>query len=89
MDTKYTFISDPGHAWLKVPHADLIKAGVVHDISSCSYMDSAFVYLEEDCDAPCFLEAMALKGRDMPETFEGLTHIRQLPPYTPVYLSAR
>jgi hypothetical protein len=49
--------SDPRHAWLEVP-AELIKQlGIGPQISKFSYMHHGKVYLEEDCDAPLFLEA--------------------------------
>ncbi len=54
---KYIFINDPGHAWLKVPAAELALFNVVNKISAYSYIKDGYVYLEEDCDAGIFLRA--------------------------------
>lgn len=52
------WISDPGHAWLKVPKA-LYSAYKVH-ASPFSYQDTDSVYLEEDCDATLFINAAGI-----------------------------
>ena len=52
------FHYDPGHAWLQVPLTDLAKYNV-KGISNYSYQDKDFAYLEEDCDAPRYIEALA------------------------------
>jgi len=59
---KYPFISDPGHGWLMVEREELINVGVAHLISSCSYQHKGYVYLEEDCDAPIFLNVKKERG---------------------------
>jgi len=58
----YTFISDIGHGWLKVPYADLIKLGIHKEISGYSYYRKGMAYLEEDCDAYRFVEAAKKEG---------------------------
>ena len=50
-----TWFSDPGHAWLQVGW-DLINDLRWTNVSKYSYYDDEFVYLEEDSDAPKFLE---------------------------------
>ncbi len=50
----YIFIADPGHGWLRVLKTEI--AQIKYKISPYSYMNGKFVYLEEDCDAPLFLE---------------------------------
>lgn len=63
------FHSDPGHGWLEVPVAHLRELGIAGEISGYSYLrhgprhGSAF--LEEDCDAPCFLRAARAAGWDV------------------------
>lgn len=54
--------SDPGHAWLAVKLSELDMLGIRHDISTYSYVKGKTVYLEEDCDAPKFIQAMRAKG---------------------------
>ena len=60
---KYTFISDPSHAWLRVPLKEI--RGL--DISSFSFYDDNYAYLEEDCDALTFMRAKGLTGNDVVE----------------------
>ena len=53
----YTFIEDPGHGWLKVPREELKQLDIEDKITSYSYMDSEYAYLEEDIDADVFVRA--------------------------------
>lgn len=59
---KLTFHEDCGHAWLEVPVETFLKAPV--NVSSFSYYEkhTRKLYLEEDCDAGDFLDAMQAKG---------------------------
>lgn len=58
----YTWHNDPGHAWLEVPKADVRKAGVLGQISEYSYQRGDTLFLEEDCDAFVFLNALGAQG---------------------------
>lgn len=62
MNKTYNYIQDYGHGWVEAPLKDVKKSGVSKDITSYSYKDKKFAYLEEDLDAQSFLEAMRLKG---------------------------
>jgi hypothetical protein len=54
----FTFFSDPGHGWLAVSAADLREVGLFAvDFSRYSFMSGDRFYLEEDCDAPKFMDA--------------------------------
>ena len=54
----FKYYCDPGHGWLAEKLADLTAVGVSTDqVSSCSYQRGQSVYLEEDCDAPVFIDA--------------------------------
>jgi len=53
MTEQYIFFADPGHAWLRVPKKEVMP--IKDKISSYSYMNGKYVYLEEDCDASVFL----------------------------------
>jgi hypothetical protein len=55
----YKFISTPGHGYLRVPLAELKELGIADKISGYSGMDSKYAYLEEDCDAPLFLQCIS------------------------------
>lgn len=76
-----TFYYDPGHAWLKVPIADLGKYKI-KDISTYSYQDGSFCFLEEDCDAPLYINAVKEAGHHITITErEDTMGIRNLQPY--------
>ena len=47
------FFSDPSHGWLRVPLREVKGSGIY--ISSYSYMDGEYAYLEEDLDATTFI----------------------------------
>ena len=57
MKTNHTYIlifhTDPGQGWLEVPVKEVRDSGV--PISQCSYIKGDKAYLEEDCDAPAYL----------------------------------
>jgi hypothetical protein len=54
--------SDPGHAWLAVKLSEIKMLGIETEISSYSYVKGKTAYLEEDCDAGKFIQAMRAKG---------------------------
>jgi len=57
----FIWFSDPSHAWLQVDR-DLIDLLDYNDISSYSYHDDEWLYLEEDRDAPLFIKHLDNKG---------------------------
>lgn len=68
---KYTFFSDPGHGWLRVPTKDMLE--IMGDdfklITRYSYTSRPkmnelprYVYLEEDCDCSRFSHQVEAKG---------------------------
>ena len=63
MKTKtITVYADPGHAWAKVSKKELIKLGIAGKITSCSYENGEFAFLEEDCDLNTYVMALREKG---------------------------
>lgn len=55
MRTKtYKYYQDSGHGWLAVKRSELIKLGIIAEISSFSYERGKTVYLEEDNDLSLF-----------------------------------
>ena len=65
----YLWIEDPGHAWLRVPLAEVRASGA--NISDFSYRQGAYAYLEEDCDAGNFLDAIGLRTASFPHKHVG------------------
>lgn len=55
---------DPGHGWLEVPAWMAESLGVLGRVSSYSYVsaDRLTLYLEEDCDAGLFVDALLVSG---------------------------
>lgn len=54
------FHEDAGHGWLQVPHSLIKKLKIAAKITGYSYMDSNYVYLEEDCDLSTFFTALGI-----------------------------
>jgi hypothetical protein len=82
----FTFYHDPGHGWLAAPHSLLAELQV--EISSYSYMDGEYVYLEEDEDAARFIRALreqypGVEVKEVSEYHPGRSWIRNLPGYQP------
>lgn len=82
------WFADPGHAWLRVPRAELAHYGIAHEISMYSYQRGDYVYLEEDCDASVYLKAAGVSVRSVPEQHTDndsaiRRYDRYLPPPTP------
>ena len=55
---KISWIIDSGHAWLKVPIKEIERLHISASISNFSYVDSDYAYLEEDCDACKYFNAV-------------------------------
>ena len=83
------FVSDPGHGWLRVPRRLIDELGIAGKISEFSYVSSTDegVYLEEDCDAPLFLNAMKDSGREYKiveaQPSNNASFVRRLRRFTP------
>lgn len=86
----YIFFADPGHAWLRVLKTEIEP--IKDKISSYSYMNGKYVYLEEDCDASVFLKHKFGKKASYKELWSNgtikekhseNTVIRSFEPYSP------
>lgn len=58
---KFNFFCDPSHGWLAVKRPELVELGIETQISGYSYQKGDYVYLEEDSDAPKFMDAWEAK----------------------------
>jgi len=54
----FTYIEDPGHAWLQVPYSLLERLNIDNKITQYSYRNRYFAWLEEDCDAPLLIDVL-------------------------------
>lgn len=54
---KLNVYNDPGHGWVAIKRAVLIKLGIEHKITPYSYQRGQTAYLEEDCDASTLIGA--------------------------------
>ena len=59
---KIKFYSDPGHGWGAVKRKVIDDLGIGNKISFYSYQKGSTVYLEEDCDLPALVTALAVNG---------------------------
>ena len=67
LSEQLTFISDPEHGWLKMPIGELAALGIENQITSCSFLNGRFVYLEEDQDASTYLASRRAQGHPDPQ----------------------
>lgn len=58
----FTFYNDSGHGWVAVWKELLRELGIEDKISQYSYMRGKTAYLEEDCDAALFFNALERMG---------------------------
>jgi hypothetical protein len=65
MRKAYQAFHDPGHSWLRVKRSELAELGLLKSVTPFSYEKGEWVYLEEDCDAGLFIDAMKAKGTDL------------------------
>jgi len=72
---KFSYYMDPGHGWVKVPMSLLRELGIESKITGYSHRRGDQAYLEEDCDAMTFLNAMETHGREV--ELEGHTSNRE------------
>ena len=70
LSTHLTFISDPGHGWLRVPLTEIVVLGLETQISVYSYIEGQYAFLEEDCDCPLYIATRLLHGCSRPEITE-------------------
>ena len=87
-----TIISDPGHSWLAIDHAELDELGISQLISSYSYElktdEKHLVLLEEDCDMTTYLrnkfdtpDMWRAFVRECEEAYDEFDFVRGLPHY--------
>jgi len=84
MQDNYIMRQDPGHGWLEVERSELSRLGIGNKISGYSYQNNGKIYLEEDCDAGCFIQAKkaADESIKITEVYEDPTKIRDYQPYS-------
>lgn len=58
--TEFTFISDPGHAWLEVNLTEFPEA--VNYGTGFGYLNGNCIYLEQDVEAESFLNHLMSQG---------------------------
>lgn len=64
------FHEDGGHGWLQVQKSLVQDLEIEKKISTYSYIDKQFYYLEEDCDLTVFFIAMKLDtNKDLAKEF--------------------
>ncbi len=82
---KVIFYTDPGHGWYRIPIWVLQALGIAEQISPYSYINSKYVYLEEDADAALFFATLGERGiqpRIYTRVSSRPSGIRQYPSYS-------
>ena len=59
---KFVYYQDPGHGWVAVKRELIDALGLAKQITAYSYQRGQTVYLEEDCDAPLFINTLRERG---------------------------
>jgi len=54
--------SDSGHGWAKVKITELKKLNLLDKISSFSYVNGDYAFLEEDCDLSVYVKELQTRG---------------------------
>tara|TARA_R100001591_G_scaffold91716_1_gene97570 strand:+ start:69 stop:341 length:273 start_codon:yes stop_codon:yes gene_type:complete len=62
MSKHYIKHEDIAHGWFAVPRLELKQLGIESQVSEHSYQKNSTVYLEEDCDALLFFNALEAQG---------------------------
>jgi hypothetical protein len=70
--SRYHFYTDGGHGWLRVPLEELKELGIEKKISSYSYKDKVFGYLEEDLDLSTFARRCGVTDMNDPRHEEAM-----------------
>lgn len=65
--SKLKYHHDPGHGWIETPKAFLRALGILHKVSTYSYQNEEYVFLEEDCDAALLINTLEQRGLPVPE----------------------
>lgn len=60
MAPPYHWISDPSHGWLVAPIQDVVDSGFTPSLASFADQGRGLAFIEADCDAPAFLEAIGV-----------------------------
>jgi hypothetical protein len=89
--TDHNFWNDPGHGWLEVQISDLKLLEIEKKISGYSYRKDGKAYLEEDCDASIYINAlfpdlgdmsyMVFKSSHLKDRYQERIFVRALPHY--------
>lgn len=60
-----TYFSDPGHGWVRIPKARLVKLGIAEKISPFSYQRGTNAFVEEDGDLSTLVDALKAQGYEV------------------------
>ena len=88
----YTFHTDPGHGWLEVSLKEILLLNIQDKITAYSYVsrkaeNNSLVFLEEDVDAPFFLEVKRKAAQEVKIEEKNVNQdsfIRHLTPYSEI-----
>jgi hypothetical protein len=80
---KIIYHNDGGHGWYAVKRKKLETMGILNNVSGFSYQRGKTVYLEEDCDASLFFNALSEDEKQQIKVIDSYKH------YSPIRNYAR
>lgn len=81
---KKVYFTDPGHGWLQVERAELVRLGIADKITPYSYQKGEFVYLEEDCDMATYCAAVGVTNAEQWQEWSAANVSRVHQEHTPI-----
>lgn len=79
------YVQDAGHGWFMVSCEELKSLGIAEKVSTYSYLDGEYAFLEEDCDAGLLIEAREKRGIETVTRsyYDGMDSVvRDMKPFT-------
>ena len=90
MNDQYICHSDAAHGWIEVKYSELVRLGIDHAISDCSFIHGDTVYIEQDSDWSKWDKAKKQRGESYKviERYQENSYVRNYRRYTPLRRSA-
>lgn len=85
---QFTYLTDPGHGWVRCPLSLALELGITPRVSRYSYFqpETNDIWLEEDCDAGLLIDALRAAGIEYTLRelhVNGDAAVRSFPSWTP------
>lgn len=78
---KVIYHNDGGHGWYAVKRRKLESMGLLDKVSGFSYERGQTIYLEEDCDASLFFNALSEDEKQQIKIVDSYRHVSPIRSY--------